>query len=129
MFDLHKNLYRFNAIIDHASNREIYSNEQMMSMVMRRIEQVQEDICSSAKKIYELKDEMVKVRRRAGIVPRNEEEAEDMRTNKEWLIANSTFKFLQRMNVLDSVWEISDLYQKYQDDENELTINLNKIVK
>ena len=37
---------------------------------------------------------MVKVRRRAGIVPRNEEEAEDMRTNKEWLTANSTFKFL-----------------------------------
>lgn len=110
MFDLNKNLYRFNAIIDHASNREIYSNEQMMSVVMRRIEQVQEDICSSAKKIYELKDEMVKVRRRAGIVPRNEEEAEDMRTNKEWLTANSTFKFLQRMNVLDSVWEIADLY-------------------
>ena len=37
---------------------------------------------------------MVKVRRRAGIVPRNEEEAEDMSTNKEWLTANSTFKFL-----------------------------------
>ena len=53
---------------------------------------------------------MVKVRKRAGIVPRNEEEAEDMRTNKEWLTTNSTFKFLQRMNVLDSVWEIADLY-------------------
>lgn len=53
---------------------------------------------------------MVKVRKREGIVPRNEEEAEDMRTNKEWLTANSTFKFLQRMNVLDSVWEIADLY-------------------
>ena len=53
---------------------------------------------------------MVKIRKRAGIVPRNEEEAEDMRTNKEWLIANSTFKFLQRMNVINSVWDIADLY-------------------
>lgn len=52
-----------------------------------------------------------------------------MRTNKEWLTANSTFKFLQRMNVLDSVWEISDMYEKYCTDVNELTMNLNKIMK
>ena len=34
-----------------------------------------------------------------------------MRTNKEWLTANSTFKFLQRLNVLDSVWFAASLYQ------------------
>ena len=34
-----------------------------------------------------------------------------MRTNKEWLTANSTFKFLQRLNVLDQVWLASELYK------------------
>jgi hypothetical protein len=48
-----------------------------------------------------LKDEMVQVRRRAGLNPKNEQEAEEMRTNKDWLTANSTFKFLQRLGVLD----------------------------
>lgn len=129
LFDLHKNMYKYNAMIEHASNREIYSDEQMMKIIAHRIMDVQDEISSNAEKIYELREEMVKVRKRAGIVPRNEEEAEDMRTNKEWLTANSTFKFLQRMNVLDSVWEIADLYQKYNTDENELTVNLNKIMK
>lgn len=32
-----------------------------------------------------------------------------MRTNKEWLTANSTFKFLQRLNVLDQVWLAASL--------------------
>ena len=129
LFDLHKNMYKYNAMIEHASNREIYSDEQMMKIIAHRIMDVQDEISSNAEKIYELREEMVKVRRRAGIVPRNEEEAEDMRTNKEWLTANSTFKFLQRMNVLDSVWDIADLYQKYNTDENELTVNLNKIMR
>ena len=129
LFDLHKNMYKYNAMIEHASNREIYSDEQMMKIIAHRIMDVQDEISSNAEKIYELREEMVKVRKRAGIVPRNEEEAEDMRTNKEWLTANSTFKFLQRMNVLDSVWDIADLYQKYNTDENELTINLNRIMR
>ena len=129
LFDLHKNMYKYNAMIEHASNREIYSDEQMMKIIAHRIMDVQDEISSNAEKIYELREEMVKVRKRAGIVPRNEEEAEDMRTNKEWLTANSTFKFLQRMNVLDSVWDIADLYQKYNTDENELTVNLNKIMR
>ena len=34
-----------------------------------------------------------------------------MRTNKEWLAANSTFKFLQRLGVLDHVWLAASLYQ------------------
>lgn len=34
-----------------------------------------------------------------------------MRTNKEWLTANSTFKFLQRLGVLDQVWLAAELYQ------------------
>ena len=129
LFDLHKNMYKYNAMLEHASNREIYSDEQMMKIIAHRIMDVQDEISSNAEKIYELREEMVKVRKRAGIVPRNEEEAEDMRTNKEWLTANSTLKFLQRMNVLDSVWEIADLYQKYNTDENELTINLNRIMR
>ena len=82
----------------------------MMKIIAHRIMDVQDEISSNAEKIYELREEMVKVRKRAGIVPRNEEEAEDMRTNKEWLTANSTFKFLQRMNVINSVWDIADLY-------------------
>ena len=59
----------------------------------------------------------MKVRKRAGIVPRNEEEAEDMRTNKEWLTANSTFKCLQRLKVIDSCWKISELYEKVVSDQ------------
>ena len=34
-----------------------------------------------------------------------------MRTNKEWLTANSTFKFLQRLGVFDQVWLAASLYQ------------------
>lgn len=61
--------------------------------------------------ISDLKEEMVQVRRRSGIKPRNEKEAEEMRTDKDWLSANSTFKFLQRLNVLDQVWFASELYK------------------
>ena len=57
--------------------------------------------------VAELKDEMVQVRRRAGLNPQNPEEAENMRTDHEWLTANSTFKFLQRLNVIDSCWFIA----------------------
>ena len=72
-----------------------------MKLVVLRTMDVQDEICKNAEKIYEMKDEMVKIRRSSGVNPRNEKEAEDMRTNKEWLDANSTFKFLQRMGVLD----------------------------
>ena len=34
-----------------------------------------------------------------------------MRTNKDWLTANSTFKFLQRLGVLDQVWLAASLYK------------------
>ena len=44
-----------------------------MSVIYRRLENVQEDIKNIMKTISELKDEMVKVRKRAGIVPRNEQ--------------------------------------------------------
>ena len=51
------------------------------------------------------------MRRRAGLKPKDKEQAEDMRTNKDWLIANSTFKFLQRLGVLDQVWLAASLYK------------------
>ena len=54
---------------------------------------------------------MVQVRRRANLKPQDKEQAEDMRTNKEWLTANSTFKFLQRLGVFDQVWLAASLYQ------------------
>ena len=38
-----------------------------------------------------------------------------MRTDKEWLTANSTFKFLQRLDVMDSCWLISELYKDVSD--------------
>ena len=119
-FELHKNLYRYNAMLDQASHREVYLDDQLMSVIYRRLENVQEDIKNIMKTISELKDEMVKVRKRAGIVPRNEQQAEEMRTNKEWLTANSTFKFLQRLNVIDSCWKISELYEKVV--SNQITI-------
>lgn len=82
-----------------------------MSMVGRRLEEVKDQILDSMKVVADLKEEMVQVRRRAGLKPKNEQEAEEMRTNKEWLTANSTFKFLQRLGVLDQVWLAASLYQ------------------
>lgn len=113
LFDLQKNLYKYNAILDHASNPEVYGDDQMMALVGKRLEDVIDDVIGSMKVVSELKEEMVKVRKRAGINPRDEREAEDMRTNKDWLSANSTFKFLQRMDVLDSCWVVSDIYSSY----------------
>jgi hypothetical protein len=55
------------------------------------------------------------VRRRAGLNPQNKEDAEKMRTDREWLTANSTFKFLQRLDVIDSCWLISELYKDVSD--------------
>ena len=101
LFNLHKNLYKRSAILEQASNRDVYSNGQMMSTIDRRLEEVNDDIQDALKKIAELKEEMVQVRRRAGLNPKDEKDAEGMRTNKDWLVANSTFKFLQRLGVLD----------------------------
>lgn len=111
MFELHKNLYKYNAILEQSSNKDVYSNEQMMSLVQRRLEEVKDEIQENMRVVSELKDEMVQVRRRSGINPSNEKEAEEMRTNREWLTANSTFKFLQRLNVIDSCWYVSQLYK------------------
>ena len=111
LFNLTKNLYKHNAILEQASNKDVYSNEQLMSIVGRRLEEVKDQILDSMKVVAELKEEMVHVRRRAGLKPKDEKEAEEMRTNKEWLAANSTFKFLQRLNVLDQVWLVALLYQ------------------
>ena len=111
MFELRKNLYKYNAILEQASNQDIYSNGMLMSMVERRLEEVKDEIRENMRVIAELKDEMVQVRRRANMNPRTPEEAEDMRTNHEWLTANSTFKFLQRLNVIDSCWFIAQLYR------------------
>lgn len=72
-----------------------------MSMIARRIEDIQDEIRDNARDIHDLKEEMVKIRKRANLNPKSEKEAEEMRTDKEWLSANSTFKFLQRLGVLD----------------------------
>ena len=82
-----------------------------MSVVGRRLEETKDQILDSMKVISDLKEEMVQVRRRASLKPQDKEQAEDMRTNKEWLTANSTFKFLQRLGVFDQVWLAASLYQ------------------
>lgn len=114
LFDLNKNIYKYTAILDQASNRDIYSDESMMSLIGRRLEETKDDILDCMRIVSELKEEMVQVRRRAGLNPQNPQEAEEMRTNKEWLTANSTFKFLQRLNVLDSCWLTAQLYTAVQ---------------
>ena len=65
-----------------------------MSVVGRRLEETKDQILDSMKVVSDLKEEMVQVRRRANLKPQDKEQAENMRTNKEWLTANSTFKFL-----------------------------------
>lgn len=111
LFNLTKNLYKHNAILEQSANRAVYTDDQLMSVIARRLEEVKDEILDSMNVISDLKEEMVQVRRRAGIKPKNEKEAEEMRTNKEWLTANSTFKFLQRLNVLDQVWLAAELYK------------------
>lgn len=111
LFNLTKNLYKHNAILEQAANKDVYANEELMGVIARRLEEVKDEILDSMKVVADLKEEMVQVRRRAGLKPKDEKEAEDMRTNKEWLTANSTFKFLQRLNVLDSVWLAAELYK------------------
>ena len=70
--------------------------------------------------VSELKEEMIQVRRRSKVNPGNEKEAEEMRTNREWLTANSTFKFLQRLDVIDSCWHISALYNAMKNGDIEI---------
>jgi len=111
LFELHKNLYKWNAILEQSSNKDIYKDGQLMSVVSRRLEEAKDEILESMNVVAALKDEMVQVRRRAGLKPKDEKEAEEMRVNKEWLAANSTFKFLQRLNVLDQVWLAAELYK------------------
>jgi len=82
-----------------------------MGVIARRLEEVKDEILDSMNVVASLKEEMVQVRRRAGLKPKDEKEAGEMRTNREWLTANSTFKFLQRLNVLDQVWLASELYK------------------
>lgn len=82
-----------------------------MSLVQRRLEEVKDEVQENMRVVSELKDEMIQVRRRSKMNPGNEKEAEEMRTNREWLTANSTFKFLQRLNVIDSCWFIAQLYR------------------
>ena len=94
LFDLSKNLYKHNAILEQSSNRDVYTDDQLMSVVGRRLEETKDQILDSMKVVSDLKEEMVQVRRRANLKPQDKEQAENMRTNKEWLTANSTFKFL-----------------------------------
>lgn len=110
LFELKKNLYRRNAILEQTGKRDIYSNQSIMSVVDRRLSEIDDQIMDNMGVVVELKEQMVKLRRRAGLNPKSRDEADSMRTNKDWLTANSTFKFLQRLDVIDSCWLISELY-------------------
>ena len=59
MFELRKNLYKYSAILEQASNQDIYSNEALMSMVDRRLEEVKDELRENMRVVAELKDEMV----------------------------------------------------------------------
>lgn len=54
--------------------------------------------------------------------PQNPQQAEEMRTNREWLTANSTFKFLQRLNVIDSCWFIAQLYKLVESEQIDISM-------
>lgn len=120
LFELSKNLYRHSAILEQASNKDIYSDSGLMGLVEHRLQKVKDDIVHNMAVVSELKTEMVQVRRRAGLNPKSKEDAEKMRTDKEWLSANSTFKFLQRLNVIDSCWLISELYKDISNDNSDI---------
>lgn len=128
LFELNKNIYKYTAILEQASNRDIYSDESLMSLIGRRLEATKEDILDSMRVVSELKEEMIQVRRRAGMNPKNPQEAEEMRTNREWLTANSTFKFLQRLNVINSCWFISEVYRAVQNGDMEIDNAIQELV-
>lgn len=120
LFELSKNLYKHSSILEQASNKDIYSDSGLMGLVEHRLQKVKDDIVQNMAVVSELKTEMVQVRRRAGLNPKNKEEAEKMRTDKEWLSANSTFKFLQRLKVIDSCWMISELYKEISVEDSDI---------
>lgn len=128
LFNLHKNIYKYTAILEQASNRDIYSDEYLMSMVGRRLEKVKEEIRESMRVVAELKEQLVMVRRRANMNPVNSEQAEEMRTNKEWLTANSTFKFLQRLDVIDDCWLGAELYQAMENGDIEIDAAIQQLL-
>lgn len=129
LFELNKNLYKYTAILEQASNRDIYSDESLMSLIGRRLDDTKDCILDSMRVVAGLKDEMVQVRRRAGMNPKNPQEAEEMRTNREWLTANSTFKFLQRLNVIDSCWVVSELYKAVQNGDIEVETAVQELIR
>ena len=129
LFNLTKNLYKHNAILEQAANKDVYANEELMGVIARRLEEVKDEILDSMNVVASLKEEMVQVRRRAGIKPKDEKEAEEMRTNKEWLTANSTFKFLQRLNVINSCWMTAELYNSVQNGDIGIDSAMSELVK
>lgn len=129
LFELHKNLYKYTAIMEQTSNRDIYSDESLMAVIGRRLEKTKEDIFESMRGVAELKSQMVQVRRRAGLNPTTPEEAEEMRTNKEWLTANSTFKFLQRLDVIDACWLTAALYDSIQRDYIQIDSAISELIR
>lgn len=44
LFELHKNLYKYDAILDQASYRDVYSDDQLMNVIGRRLETVSDSI-------------------------------------------------------------------------------------
>ena len=52
-----------------------------------------------------------------------------MRTNREWLTANSTFKFLQRLNVIDSCWYVAQLYRLVESYQIDISMAIQDMAK
>ena len=59
MFNLTKNLYKHNAILEQAANKDVYANEELMGVIARRLEEVKDEILDSMNVVADLKEEMV----------------------------------------------------------------------
>ena len=57
------------ALFDLSKNKDVYTDDQLMSVVGRRLEETKDQILDSMKVVSDLKEEMVQVRRRAGLKP------------------------------------------------------------
>ena len=59
LFNLTKNLYKHNAILEQAANKDVYANEELMGVIARRLEEVKDEILDSMNVVADLKEEMV----------------------------------------------------------------------
>lgn len=120
LFRLRSGLYRLSVALEWAGNTEVHSDQSLMDLAVRRVEEADDLVEEGMREVAGLLDEMYQVRRRSGIRPESPEEAEDMRTDREWLSDNSAYKYLQRLGLVRVCRQVADLLDQVDSGEIDL---------